>query len=207
MKFSEFTYFYPERPRLLHIEQPLFERLSQDPLWVAEPKYNGSRLQLHYVGGAWQFWNRHGQPLDYRPSPEVMAALDGLDLKGYWLFDGELRHRKVKGVQHKIVLYDVFAGEGELLLNAAFQDRRHLLACVLRPHLLAHGGEPDASALGMPCQYHDNFREFFLKLTQDEEIEGLVLKDLRGRLNLGRNRAAESAWMWKVRRPSGSYQF
>jgi ATP-dependent DNA ligase len=68
MKLDRFTYFYPERPRLLHIEQPLFESLSQDPNWVAEPKYNGSRLQLHYLDGAWQFWNRHGQPMDYRPS-------------------------------------------------------------------------------------------------------------------------------------------
>jgi ATP-dependent DNA ligase len=203
MKLDRFTYFYPERPRLLHIEQPLFESLSQDPNWVAEPKYNGSRLQLHYLDGAWQFWNRHGQPMDYRPSLEVMEALDGLDLKSYWLFDGELRHNKVKGVQHKIMLYDVFAGEGQLLLSAAFQDRRHLLTCVLRPHLLV---EPD-SALGLPCHYRDSFREFFLKLTQDEEIEGLVLKDLRGRLNLGRTKAAESAWMWKVRKPSGSYQF
>jgi ATP-dependent DNA ligase len=149
MKLDRFTFFYPERPRLLHIEQPLFESLSRDPNWVAEPKYNGSRLQLHYLDGAWQFWNRHGQPMDYRPSREVTDALHSLDLQGYWVFDGELRHHKVKGVQHKIMLYDVLVGEGQLLLNAAFESRRHLLACVLRPHLLV---APD-SALGLPCHY------------------------------------------------------
>jgi ATP-dependent DNA ligase len=101
------------------------------------------------------------------------------------------------------MLYDVFVGEGQLLLEAPFQDRRHLLACVLRPHLLV---APD-SALGLPCHYRDSFREFFFKLIQDEEIEGLVLKDLGGRLRLGRTKAAQSSWMWKVRRPSGSYQF
>jgi ATP-dependent DNA ligase len=201
MKLEKFTYFYPERPRPLHIEQPLFERLSRDPNWVAEPKYNGSRLQLHYLDGDWQFWNRHRQPMDYRPNQKIMGALNSLDLNGYWVFDGELRHHKVKGVQHKIMLYDVFVGEGQLLLNAAFHDRRNLLACVLRANLLVD------SPLGLPVQYLDNFGEFFFKLTRDEEIEGLVLKDLRGRLNLGRTRAAASAWMWKVRKPSGSYQF
>ncbi|MDI6854035.1 MAG: hypothetical protein QME75_10600 [Deltaproteobacteria bacterium] len=207
MRIDDFTYFYPERPRLLHIEQPLFERLSRDPDWVAEPKYNGSRLQLHHLDGAWFFWNRHQQLMDYRPSREIIDALDGLDLKGYWLFDGELRHHKTRGISHKIVLYDVFIREGELLLNAPFQDRRNLLAYVLRPHLLAYGGEPDAPALGMPCQYYDGWRRVFAEVTRNEEIEGLVLKNRRGRLNLGRTKAAESSWMWKVRRPSGRYQF
>ena len=28
---NSFKYFYPERPRLLHVNQPLFESLSQNP--------------------------------------------------------------------------------------------------------------------------------------------------------------------------------
>lgn len=108
MTLDTFKYFYPERPKLLHIEHPLFEQLSEDPRWVAEPKYNGSRLQLHFINGVWEFWNRHEQPMDYEPSREVQEALAGLKIRGYWLFDGELRHNKTRGVRHKIVLYDVF---------------------------------------------------------------------------------------------------
>ena len=39
------------------------------------------------------------------------------------------------------------------------------------------------------------------------EIEGLVLKNTRGVLNLGRNSAMDSNWMVKVRKPNGSYRF
>jgi ATP-dependent DNA ligase len=200
MQIDSFKYFYPERPRLLHIEQPLFEQLSQDPNWVAEPKYNGSRLQLHFVAGAWQFWNRHEQPMVYTPSPEVFDALAGLNLKGYWLFDGELRHKKTRGISHKIVLYDVFIRQGDLLLGQPFADRRGILETLLHYH-------GDYHVLGLAPQYEENFRQVFGLLTQDEEIEGLVLKNLQGQLQLGRSRAAESRWMWKVRQPSGRYQF
>jgi len=195
---DSFKYFYPERPRLLHIEHPLFEKLSSDIHWVAEPKYNGSRLQLHYLNGEWQFWNRHEQLMDYTPNEEVREALAGLKLEGYWLFDGELRHNKTKGVRHKIVLYDVFRAGGTLLLGAVFRDRRELLE--LLP--LRRGG-----VVSLAPQYRENFYEIFRAAIQDEEIEGLVLKNLWGQLNLGRGRAVESNWMWKVRKPSGRYHF
>ena len=125
---NSFKYFYPERPRLLHVDQPLFDQLSQNPSWVAEPKYNGSRLQLHVINGAFHFWNRHQEPLVYTPSREVLDSLRSLDLKGYWLFDGEMRHNKTKGIKHQIVLYDVFIANGELLNAKPFWWRRQIMA-------------------------------------------------------------------------------
>jgi ATP-dependent DNA ligase len=200
MTLDTFKYFYPERPRLLHIEQPLFDTLSDHPDWIAEPKFNGSRLQLHYLDGAFQFWNRHEQPMAYTPSPEVQEALSGLNLKGYWLFDGELRHNKTKGVRHKIVLYDLFIADGTLLLGATFQDRRGILET-----LLHYNG--DYNLLSLSLQYPEGFRQVFGELIKDEELEGLVIKNLRGQLQLGRGRAVESRWMWKARKPSGRYHF
>ena len=200
MTLDSFKYFYPERPRLLHIEQPLFDTLSDHPDWVAEPKFNGSRLQLHFLNGAWQFWNRHEQPMAYTPSPEVREALAGLNLKGYWLFDGELRHNKTKGVRHKIVLYDLFIAGGTLLLGASFQKRRGILET-----LLHYNG--DYNLLSLSPQYPEDFRQVFGELIKDDEIEGLVIKNLQGQLQLGRGRAVESRWMWKARKPSGRYHF
>jgi len=199
MNLDSFKYFYPERPRLLHIEQPLFDTLSDHPDWIAEPKYNGSRLQLHYLNGAWQFWNRHEQKMNYTPSPEVeeaLATLSNLNLKGYWLFDGELRHNKTKGVRHKIMLYDVFIREGELLTGHPFWMRREILEeLVLRP------------PLDLPMQHRAGFRGVFGRFIENEELEGLVIKNIRGQLQLGRGRAVESKWMWKIRKPSGRYNF
>jgi len=202
MHLDSFKYFYPERPRLLHVDQPLFEQLSANPQWIAEPKYNGSRLMLHHLDGAWQFWNRHEQLMAYCPSEEVKQALAGMKIKGYWLFDGELRHHKTKGVHHRIALYDVCVAGGVLLCDQLFADRRFTLEALF--HYL---GPDNGYHLDLAPQYDTDFRAVFQRLTPDEEIEGLVIKNLRGRLNLGRTRAVESNWMWKVRKPSGRYQF
>jgi ATP-dependent DNA ligase len=200
---SEFKFFYPEKPRLLHVDQPFFEELNNNPQWISEPKFNGNRLQLHHLpSGAFQFWNRHGKLLDYTPSPELKADLERLNLEGYWLFDGELRHHKVKGVRHRVVLYDLFICRGDLLCSLPFQDRRGVL------ETLFHYYGPDTGEnLDLAVQYDQGFRERFQSYTDDPEIEGLVIKNLAGRLQLGRNRAVDSSWMWKVRKPNNSYRF
>lgn len=202
-KVEGFKYFYPERARLMHIDQALFEDLSKNPSWVAEPKYNGSRLQLHHLPtGEWQFWNRHEQRMSYTPTPEVMQDLEGLKLSGYWLFDGELRHNKVKGVRNRIALYDVFISGGDLLLGTTFGDRRGILEV-----LFHYCGPYTGDLLDLAPQYEGDFRKVFDGFLLDPEIEGLVIKSLAGKLNLGRTRAAESSWQWKVRKASNVVRF
>ena len=202
-QISGFKYFYPERPRLLHIEQPLFEQLNNNPLWIAEPKCDGKRLQLHHLpGGEFQFWGRHGEKLVYTPSPEVTDALAALPLNGYWLFDGELRHGKVAGVSHRLAIYEVFIASGNLLTGITFAERREAL------EILWHYADlHDGLTLDLAPQYNGNFRQTFEHLTQEPEFEGLVLKNLNGTLDLGRARGNESAWMKKVRRPSNRWRF
>jgi ATP-dependent DNA ligase len=132
----------------------------------------------------------------------MTAALATLPLgTGYYLFDGELRHNKTVGVKHKIVLYDVFIFAGELLTGVPFRDRRHIL------ETLTKYGEGDDRVISIAPQYPDNFRAVFDELTPNPEIEGLVLKNLGGKLDLGRKRAANSGWMFKCRKPSNSYHF
>ena len=203
MEINKFTYFYPERPGLIHIDQPLFSRLSDDPAWIAEPKFNGSRLELHRLpSGNWEFWNRHGEKFNYSPSPEVSAALAKMPLEDgkYYLFDGELRHNKTKGVRQKIVLYDVFVLAGDLMIPVPFDRRRGALE-----YFNKRGG--CSEALTIAPQYLDGFGAVFKALITDPEIEGLVMKRLNGKLDLGRKRAANSSWMMKVRKPNNSYRF
>jgi ATP-dependent DNA ligase len=190
VEITTFKYFYPEKPRLLYVEQPLVAQLSEDPNWVAEKKYNGSRLLLYHIGGVYSYWNRHGRLHKYTPHPDLQEVLKNLNLRGYWLFDGELRHGKTKGVRDKIVLWDVFIAQNELLLRKPFWCRRNIIT-----QILPEEGEP----IGIPHQYPTNFAEVFNSI-KEEEIEGLVLKNLQGILNLGRTKSVESNWMFKIRK-------
>jgi ATP-dependent DNA ligase len=197
MKLSQFTYFYPEAPALANIDQPLFARLSDDPQWIAEPKYNGQRLELHCLPGEEpQFWGRHKNRLTYSPSREVLAAIEDLHLPGYCILDGELRHAKVPGVSHKIMFYDVHVWDWEILLGKPFWFRRGLI----EDHIF---GFP----FDFPLQYRTEFLKHFSLVVQDPELEGLVMKRFDGKLALGRKAAVTSTWMIKVRRESGRYRF
>jgi ATP-dependent DNA ligase len=196
MQIMEFKYWWPEAPRLIHPDQ--FKQRIWGPEWIAEPKLNGTRLQLHKVNGLWQFWGRHGDPLKYQPSSSILMALNTLSLNGYWLFDGELRHHKTVGIKNKIAFFDVFVAEGELLIGIPFGERRKILEKIFRI---------EADPVGLVRQYPFGFVELFDRLTREPEVEGLVMKNRGGRLNLGRTREEISAWMLKVRKPSGRYHF
>lgn len=209
MRVESFTYFYPEKPGLLHVDQALIGILAANPEWTSEPKYNGNRLELHRLpSGAWEFWNRHGEKFSFTPNPELTAGLavlaSVLQPGTYNLFDCELRNGKTKGVRNMIVIYDIHIFAGELLTGIPFRQRRATLERLAKAAGL---DDDDTAPLALAPQFPGNFREVFYHLIADPEIEGLVMKNLNGVLNLGRKRGANSAWMMKIRRPSNSYHF
>ena len=206
MKIKEFKYFYPEKPVLVHRDQSLVDDISNDPNWVAEPKYNGTRLMLHIIDGKIEFWGRHGDKLAYNnsPSQEIISKLQEMFPKGYYLFDGELRHNKVTGMKHRIVLWDVFIYNHELLYKQPYWARRSLL----ENHLTV-GDNQDISLIE---QYADDFRKHFADYTEGrhgdpDEFEGLVMKNLQGKIKPGRNSGANSSWMYKIRKETGRHKF
>lgn len=200
MKITDFTYFYPEKPVLISKTQRLFNRINEDIEWIAEKKYNGTRLQLHYFNGEFQFWNRHGNKIRFTPDAELQAEFDALKPKlfGYCLFDGELRDKKVKGIRNKIMIYDVFIFNNNLLIGMPFKERRIILS-----KLFFEAGDP----LGLTEQFSGDFHKLFEAQANIEEIEGLVFKNKNGLLNLGRKNGLDSRWMYKVRKPTKNYKF
>jgi len=191
-------YLYPEKPRLISIDQPLFDKLSKDPRWVAEPKYNGNRLVLIMDGDDVQFWNRHGEKFSYSPDEELVRSLARFHTKGRCMFDGELRNNKVPGIKHRIVLWDTFMWDGKLLVDKPYSERRSFLPWEVARKNFA----PTKQATNL-----HSYKRLFHEWIKDPEIEGMVIKKSNGMLNLSRTRGQDSNWMVKVRRPSNSYRF
>lgn len=200
MKFDTFTYWYPERPVLVPPASPLIDKLSEDPRWIAQPKLNERRLILHFINEEWQFWNRHNKRFDFKPDKELKENLAELAswLKGYWCFDGGLRHNKVTGIKSKVILWDVFLMNGEMLNNRPYWERGEILQTAI--HF-------DLQSIRLIQQYPDHFRSVFSDIIKDPEIEGIVMKNLDGKLNLSRTSGQDSAWMMKCRKPNNSYRF
>ena len=158
-----------------------------------------------------EFWDRHGKKLDFNSNPlykegrerikKILVKLFGKI--GYFLFDGELRHNKVTGIQCKLILWDCFIYAHNLLNKRPYWSRHAEVDIMM---------DLDNTIVKSIEQFKDNFRQAYEdcisgKYGDPKEFEGLVLKNLNGMLNLGRNDGINSNWMYKVRKPSGSYKF
>lgn len=200
MKIKKFKYFYPEKPVLMTIGQDSFEEMSADPNWVAELKYNGQRCMLWIIDGKVEFWGRHGKKLVYNdnPNPKITEYLSKKFPKGVFLFDSELRHNKTKGVRDKLVIWDVFIFRTEFLNKEQYWTRRAILESRF---------EDATGEVKLIKQYTTDFQKVYDEAIVNDEIEGLVIKNQHGKLNIGRTSASNSTWMFKVRKPSGRYKF
>jgi ATP-dependent DNA ligase len=215
MNIKTFKYFYPEKPVLTTIDQESFEQMSADPDYVAELKYNGQRCCLWVIDGKVNFWGRHGKPLKYNddPNPKIVEYMSKKFPKGVFLFDGELRHNKTVGVRDKLVLWDVLIFRDRLMNREQYWTRHAIVASRLNDNNTVFDNNFE-SDLGFETdrvkiikQYPTDFQAVYDKAIKDDEIEGLVIKNLHGMLNISRVSGQNSNWMVKVRKPSGRYRF
>ena len=228
MQFKEFIYFYPEKPVLVHRDQPLVDDFSADDDYVAEPKYNGARCVLVVLNGEVSFWNRHGKPMktinktDERYIELVKEVKKTVPKTGHFQFEGEFRHNKVTGLQYNLVLWDTLIYTDEYLNKLIYDDRRELV--------LKHFAVPvdtskklvDLNAYKKRITVIQQFKKDFKKLYSEfmsgkrklndsenwaDEFEGLVFKNRKGKLALGRKTNPDSRWMFKIRKETGRHKF
>lgn len=208
------SYFYPQVPTLISVTQPLFSQLDKDEDTVAELKINGTHLILkRFSNGSYEFWNRTGEKLQYRPSAEVSRNLDDLKWEGDCELDGELEHTKVHSRKHTIMFHDVIIWNGELLTNKTFAERRKILESLFRDvNVMDLVKKRDYEKLKNltvypAIQWIKDYKEIYEKYIKLEEVEGLVVKKLSAFLKVGTRDCPIVTSMFKVRRSHKNYRF
>ena len=211
------SYYYPQMPTLISVTQPLFTQLDKDEDAVAELKINGTHLILkRFSEGYYEFWGRDGVQLKYKPSNELLEELNLLHWKGECELDCELEHTKVHSRKHTIVIHDVIIWDGKLLTNKTFAERRKLILETLFfwRLILMDAVEDKKDYLKLrnlrvypSIQWKRGFRKIFDQYTPLEEVEGLVIKKLSAKLQVGLHDSPIVRSMFKVRRPHKNYRF
>jgi ATP-dependent DNA ligase len=199
------TYF-PPKPTLITITQPLFAQLELRDDVVCEKKYNGNRLILkrYEVPGPiahYEFWNRDGTLMKYTPSQELLDSLDTIRWAGDCVLDGELLHFKKKQTKNWVVIFDIYLWAGLPMTDHPFKMRRKLLEEIFTDTKEII----DESYLELSPQWKGGvkgcFKQVYDEVTQKDEIEGLVIKSLGSKVTLGSKSSPVVATMWKVRKP------
>jgi hypothetical protein len=211
MKYLNYRYVYPPRPK---------NAISPDDLnfWdneslIAQPKLNGSNCVIFTNGVKSVVMNRHGQRLtNFRLSDEELRDIyrgNG----GWTVLNGEYLNKNKsdetgQSFNHKFVIFDILAYDGEYLVGKTFEERIQLLDTLY--------GQVDSEKeylynittnVYRVKSYLKGFKELFDRLTPIDVVEGLVMKRKNARLELGNSENNNTKSQLKCRKPTRNYKY
>jgi len=202
---------YPPRPK---------NAISPDDLnfWdneslIAQPKLNGSNCVIFTNGVKSVVMNRHGQRLtNFRLSDEELRDIYR-GTGGWTVLNGEYLNKNKsdetgQSFNHKFVIFDILAYDGEYLVGKTFEERIQLLDTLY--------GQVDSEKeylynittnIYRVKSYLNGFKELFDRLTPIDMIEGLVMKRKNARLELGNSENNNTKSQLKCRKPTRNYKY
>ena len=212
MKFENYRYIYPPRPK---------NAINPDDLtfWdnnslLAQPKLNGSNTTIYTNGEQVIIMNRHGARLTnfQIPLDEIKSLYRGV--RGQWLvINGEYLNKSKqdeRGItfNHKLIIFDILVYKSDYLVGQTFQQRVHLLDELY--------GKNDSeksylySISDNVCRvksFDTGFKSLFDQLTPIDIIEGLVMKRKNAKLEIGNTENNNTKSQLKARKPTKLYKY
>ena len=210
-KYINYRYIFPPRPK---------NAISPDDLnfWdngtlICQPKLNGSNCLIFTNGQKIIVMNRHGQRLtNFQLSDaEVKNLYRGNG--GWMILNGEYLNKsksdeKGQVFNHKFVIFDILAIDGEYMVGKTFEERVQLLDSLY--------GQVDSEKeylykitdnVYRVKSYENGFKDLFDKLTPIDMIEGLVMKRKNARLEIGTSELNNVKSQLKCRKATKNYKY
>ena len=209
MKYNKYTYRYPPRPET-QIPASVLDDLDNEGEFLAQPKLNGSCMELYTNGKEVIVMNRHKKPLAHKLDVDELRALHRG--KGWMLLVGELMNKNKKDENnkywnHKFVIFDILVNNGEYLIGSTFGER-YLLLEELYSHydckILLNSISDNCFRVS---SITTEFKMFFDMITPFDMYEGLVLKRINGKLENGISQKNNTRTQLKCRKPTKNYSY
>ena len=229
LRVTPTQYIFP--PRAEHCVPKDLVDMYFDQGWMAQIKYNDTRLLLKILPDKFELWNRHGMRINYTPNDSLIAQInairDKLNIKEWALLDGGLLDAKHAAIKDQIVLWDILVHDGVHLLNTTYDERfaRILDICGKSPtphyYTPTHGkhqpldiGYAISSDIFCPRWYNKTeYNQLWELVTTANTpyptpvFEGCVMKDPNGTLTVGYKAKNNTEWMVKSRVTTGRHRF
>jgi len=216
-EYQTFVYLYPPRAETV-IHPNDLDSIGDD--WIAQPKYNGCCSVLFINGQKdYKLYNRHGTKLTLQ-IPHNYIDLN--DSEKYMVLCGEYLNKNKKGedgkpFNHKFIIWDILVWKGTYLVGKTFEERVAIL------HELFGTNNSRVTQDGLmlfnhlhttihkdifvaPC-YSGYLKNLYEDIINTDLYEGLVLKNLRGKLDPGFKQKNNFGWQLKARKRNKSYPF
>ena len=210
-KYLNYRYIFPPRPKNAIPDTEL--EFWDDGSLLAQPKLNGSNCLIFTNGEKSIVMNRHNQRLtNFRISDEEIKNM--YRGNGSWIvLNGEYMNKNKsdetnKPFNHKFVIFDILAYDGDYLVGKTFEERVQLLDTLY--------GKVDSEKeylyknsenVYRVKSYLNGFKDLFDKLTPIDMIEGLVLKRSNAKLELGTSELNNTKSQIKIRKSTKNYKY
>jgi ATP-dependent DNA ligase len=207
INYQSFQYIYPPRPK--NPIQPNDLKIWDNKTMLAQPKINGSNCTIYTNGKDVYAYNRHGQRLTgfQINTDEILKLYRGngwMVLNGEYTNKSKMDENKIQ-FSHKFCLFDILVKDGNYLVGSTFKQRVEMIG-ELYGHSQNYLHQISENIFSVKTFYTDFF-SIFESLTQIDMIEGLVLKRLSGKLEVGSSEDNNSKSQIKSRKATKNYKY
>ena len=130
MKYSNYRYIYPPRPKNAIPSSDL--NSYDNGTMLAQPKLDGSNCLIFTDGKIVKVMNRHSQPITRFeiPTEEILSLYKGSG--GWTVINGEYMNKSKRDetgntFNHKFVIFDILVNDGDYLIGKTFDQRVKIL--------------------------------------------------------------------------------
>lgn len=210
MKYNSYRYLYPPRPQNAVPSTDL--NYYDNGSFIGQPKLNGSNSTIYTDGVKVIIMNRHGDRLTRFEikDDEILSLYKGTG--GWTVLNGEYMNKSKRDensvFNHKFVIFDILVNDGDYLIGKTFKQRVELLDEMFgkveceKDYLWGISDN-----VYRVKSYENNFSMLFDTLTPIDMIEGLVLKRVNARLEMGNTELNNTKSQVKARKKCNSYKY
>jgi len=209
MNYNRFKYIYPPRPEN-KIPSSSLNKFEKDNIFIAQPKLNGSSMQVYTDGKIVVTMTRHKTNIAHKMDVNELKKLHRGH--GWMVLCGELMNKNQKDEtnkpwNHKFVIFDILVYEGEHLLRSTFDERYDLLKEIYPDNPVKKHLHQISENCFRVNSVRFGFTNIYNDITQFQMYEGLVLKRGDGRLENGTTEKNNTRTQIKCRKSTKNYAF
>lgn len=211
MKYSNYRYIYPPRPKNAIPSSDL--NSYDNGTMLAQPKLDGSNCLIFTDGKTVKMMNRHSQPITRFeiPTEEILSLYKGSG--GWTVINGEYMNKSKRDetgntFNHKFVIFDILVNDGDYLIGKTFDQRVKILDEMFDTIESEKQYLYSISANVFRVKtYTERFLDNFERLVRIDMVEGLVMKRKNARLEIGNTELNNVNSQLKSRKPTKNYKY
>jgi hypothetical protein len=218
MKYDTYQYIYP--PRAQNKIHPKDIGKYDTGEFVAQPKYNGDCCVVAIWCEEIIISNRHNEVKNHVHESIDFKALTGI-CKGWLVLAGEMLDKAKKDEHGQVikgfVIWDILVLNGCYLITSTLRQRIDVLDSIFKTSGMMVGADgikqydhllfTEYSGIYRAPTYSKDFVALYNDLVKTDLYEGVILKKINAKLEVGFSSKNNHSWQLKVRKPTRMYAF